>query len=726
MRFVKGFLTSLIVKKDFLYTSILVAIGLYVIYIWFSDGTMLAIGEEGLPFYDSSRTLRLYTSAFYDTGLGISGVFNIPRIPLYAFASLLQYVGFASWQIQAVVYSLLILTALLSVPKLIKETINPRHVEVSYIASAFYLLNLFTLSQVFIRFVSSLFFLWAYLPLFLLLWIKYLKYKKWKYLLYLLVSSFAYSATFVILSPIITLWICAGLYVLIRFFTEKNKVSLLVYSFIGLLLWIITNSWWLYPFLQLSNSGASVQIDAQQNLVSLADVSSYYPNSELIYLRHDYMLGPSSPVYEFYSSSVIYNISYIVLIAVVLGIGTSILSLYRKQYFVFQRNGIILFLVLLFTGWFISKGTNPPFGKEFFEFLFTNISVTQIFRNPYEKFGSVFAFSYSVFFALGIMWLVDKFNIMKYVFLFLIIFLSCGYLVKPVWDGTLFKQTTRVSVPSYYYDVNNILKKSENDDTRIFQLPFLKGSAITYDWNYTGEDPTEFLFDATSVSRTLSNSEIDEFYLKLNDQNLFRKNENFTNILAIMNVQYVILHSDYKTVSDDKSLVMTNSYMEGIDDTRKYITSWSQLKHIENFGKLEVYEIPKEKIPGRLYISDTMAHVKDLDEAFVEFTKNDFNPKADSVFIEKQNSNVFPLATYTMPQYEVETISKEQYRVHIKGNEDPYILILANNFLPQWISRIGKEEINTHFEVNGFANGWIIDKKGDYSIDVLFKVWPWE
>ena len=52
-------------------------------------------------------------------------------------------------------------------------------------------------------------------------------------------------------------------------------------------------------------------------------------------------------------------------------------------------------------------------------------------------------------------------------------------------------------------------------------------------------------------------------------------------------------------------------------------------------------------------------------------------------------------------------------------------LVFSQNYHPSWQAKISddKKRINDdkHFKVNGFANGWLIDKEGDFRIELEYK-----
>ncbi|MBI5123446.1 hypothetical protein HZA75_06330 [Candidatus Roizmanbacteria bacterium] len=90
------------------------------------------------------------------------------------------------------------------------------------------------------------------------------------------------------------------------------------------------------------------------------------------------------------------------------------------------------------------------------------------------------------------------------------------------------------------------------------------------------------------------------------------------------------------------------------------------------------------------------------------------NPTA--LLIKNKNNNFMdPVMTAGMK-------NKTNYQVSIEKAENPYLFVMNNAYNPNWeITSKGKKLNAEHIKINGFANGWIIDEKGNYSINVLYK-----
>lgn len=94
--------------------------------------------------------------------------------------------------------------------------------------------------------------------------------------------------------------------------------------------------------------------------------------------------------------------------------------------------------------------------------------------------------------------------------------------------------------------------------------------------------------------------------------------------------------------------------------------------------------------------------------------KKRVNP--DVLLIKKtpNKSSQTPYVAYTK-------ISPTNYKINIKNSQDPFVLIFSSSFNMGWeIIYPDGSKIKNHFLVNAFANGWVIDRLGDYDLTLNF------
>ncbi len=650
--------------------------------IWFGPGKMLAHAEEGLPFYNPFHTFQMYSHMWQDDGLGFVNLFSIPRIVVSAFVNLLHENEVPAVKAQQLIYFLLILIALFSVFLLCGSLLPEMPRITGFFASFLYVFNLFFLTQVLQRFIFELFFLWSYLPLFLFLWYSWLSTRKLKYLILFLVSNFFYSSIYVIIASIFALWVPA-----VILWTRDHK---LFPALIAGGLWLTSTMWWSYPLATTKDNPFSQFLGSPQNIVSLVDVSKYFPSSEIMLLKQKYFFASETIWYKYFSAKPIISISWMLLAFLVLGLFVSVRL----------KNGKLLILWLI-VGWFLVKGANPPFGLEFYSWLFKYFPFTVVLRNSYEKLGVVFLLPYCLLVAVGLTKI--SFRMIRIIVLFII----CFVLIRPLWTGQVIAGF-QVDVPQSYSQANAYLNSLSN--LRILHLPFLQGSGVSYSWGYSGDEPSNFLFDRPSLSKTYFNRG-DPYLLigkYLHSSQVYR-------ILQLFGIDAIVLHKD---------LLVIPELLGNYNDNKSLLNHMAKLTPGKSFENLDTYLLNKNLGISWGYLSNRVFQVPTF-ESGIELVANDnsFALNQDSFVV----SSLPPKIPYNkLPKYTLTKLSSIRYRFNIKNAIDPYILVLGINYNENWKAVTNQGLISNHFPINGFANGWLIDQKGDYVVDVKFKTWPWE
>ena len=90
-----------------------------------------------------------------------------------------------------------------------------------------------------------------------------------------------------------------------------------------------------------------------------------------------------------------------------------------------------------------------------------------------------------------------------------------------------------------------------------------------------------------------------------------------------------------------------------------------------------------------------------------------------------------PLDVLLAPKGQAELGAREAPRVsyerlretHIRarvGSSGPYVLVLNESYDPRWKAYVEGREVARHFEVNGVANGWVIEADGAHEVELEF------
>lgn len=653
---------------------------------WFRTGSIISNSEEALSIYSPKKSAESNATVWYPIGIGAFSPFGFNRAYVFTLLAQLSSLGIPAYLNQALLIGSIMFLSLVSAYILFYHLSSGSFL-ISSFGSFFYLLNLYTQAQIFRRFLYPFMFALAYYPLFLFLFVRLLETKSWKYLLLLISSSVILSFSFNSPATLFPFIITSIFLVIVKIWqTRKSPRSIIIIMLLSLttaVLWVIVNIWWLYPITRGSANYVSTLperlISGNINFESLQAVSKSFPVSEIMLLRQSWWYGESQHWYHYYKSPFIYLLSITIFLVAIFGLIKSKKSPYWT-----------LLAGLLIIGLFISKGTNPPLGNKFFEILFNNILYSAALRNPYEKFGLVFLLPFAFYFAYGLTYLLDRIKgnlrgniIALSSFLFLIV------LVWPMWSGGVFTKSELVKVPTYYSKANDFINQGPRD-LRLFHIPITEYYGEKYDWGYYGQDPSENLFDHSSLSNTLTLNLNEMLYKRLPE---LSKDKNFPKLLGFLGTGYIIVHNE--AINNPNDNLIEN----------KVVDNWQLITKKTEIGKLTIYQLDPEIIRPRFY------------------TVRPNNPD-----LKNYEERIFPASAVLEDNFlsiNYDEISPTHFNVNIKNEKRPYILIMNDTFDKSWIASINNQVIS-HFKAYGLLNGWLIEGDGDTIVNIKFKVWPWD
>ena len=476
---------------------VLLGVPLVLILIWFRGGGIVASSESGLFLYDSQRAYGYSSSIFADFSTGASFPTFLPRKTLSVALLIADSLGIPINVFQGLVFYILMASAVIAIYFLVQSFYSKETAKnAGFFSALFYLLNPFVMSQVWRRSLYPQYFMFALLPLSLLVLVYGLKTKKIIFVAIFALVSFLFSTAFGLLTNIIVFWSVLGLYAFVDIVSSKEKKVVwgkCVY-FLGIFIfWVLVSLWWLLPIFGTTVSSLSANINGSEDLYTLFAISSFATPGFVLRLLQGFVFYSSSSFGPIYQSFAFSLLMWLLPIVAVLGI----LKSGRNRKFIFL-------LALLAVGFFVSIGSNPPFGGIFVWF-FKKFSFLQAFRNPYEKFGLVFVLSYSVFFGVGMAKFFELKGTLKRALSLILVFIVCGMLVWPMWTGKVVNiaGTATVKVPQYYADINDYIKRLDGDSYRLLVLPVTDANGVIHHWpggNYQGVDSAPNVFRAISVN----------------------------------------------------------------------------------------------------------------------------------------------------------------------------------------------------------------------------------
>jgi len=514
---------------------------------------------------------------------------------------------------------------------------------------------------------------------------KSLETKSWKYLLLFLLSSVVFSFSFNSPATIFAFAASAALIVFVKLWqarkSPKEFILIASFSIISLLLIFLVNIWWLYPIIKSSGDyiTSSVTASTSTNFQSLKAVSKSFPVHQILLLRQLWWYGESQHWYEFYKQPFIYILSLVVLFLAILGLIKSKSSRFWS-----------ILASLLIMGLFVSKGANPPAGSIFFQWLFNHFRYSEALRNPYEKFGVVFVLPFSFLFAYGLSHIMYKLKgIYKIVLISISFILFIVILVWPIWSGNVFVKNELIKVPSYYPQTNTFFNKQ--GDLRIFHIPLTNNYNEKYDWGYYGQDPSENLFDRSSLSH-LTPLIYTLFYKHLPQ---ISKDKDFPKVLGFLGVRDIVIHHDAINNPED-NLIEIDA-----------INNWKGVSKVKDFDKLTIFQVNPILIRSHFY------GIKVNDAT-------DINHYVERILPEKS------ILEDKFINFDYQKFSSARYTVKIRNMQKPFILIFNETFDRSWTAKVDTLLIPNHFKAYGLVNGWLIEREDTFTVEVKLSVWPWD
>jgi hypothetical protein len=91
-----------------------------------------------------------------------------------------------------------------------------------------------------------------------------------------------------------------------------------------------------------------------------------------------------------------------------------------------------------------------------------------------------------------------------------------------------------------------------------------------------------------------------------------------------------------------------------------------------------------------------------------------FKPEVYSLGATKKVINKLPNISFSK-------INPTEYSFSVVDAKAPFVLEFVEGFSPFWELYIEDDKLKDHTIINGYSNGWLIDKQGSYSGKIIFK-----
>lgn len=691
-----------------------------IISMWFRDGKLLATGEEGLFLSNPSLTYEMLKPSWISHGPGYTNPVLRPRLPFYYLAHLSYQRGIEPWIFQEVLFYMLILIGAISMYYLAKEVFRNSKESlnintIAVIAAIFYLFNPVSLLGVWGRFIYSFMFFYALIPLFILFYIRGINNKDLKYIFIAPLVTLPFSYAFGTPALVPLLWLLPFVYSSVKSLSyvshSAKSIFPMVFFSATLIVWLLLNLWWIIPYLdlfQISYTGSESVM--QHNVGTLIANSKDFTLNNVIRLIHGGFLYRNEFFGPIYNSIPFIIISYIIPVLAIYGL----ISIKDK---VIKKFLFISFLIVIF----LVKGTSFPFGQ-FFLWLFKNVPGMILFRNPLEKVGLLLPVIYALLFTIGTLKFAARFkgNFSGVMVTFII--LSTLVLFHwPLLSGamaTYGNRDIRVKVPNSFQEAN---LQFDNQPHMLLSLPLMGGASGLYKWEYgyKGIDASHYLFNQPIIAALQSN---DNFYGRLIiGISGGRIKYNLIGLSQLFSADFIVFRKDIDVPA-------YRSYFDAKEIAGDMIKNANLVKVFDS-PEFSVWEIPEAERNPLIYVSNSVFFGNSADDLLDAIEAKKFSAKEQTFIC--QNKDLCLVSDYPLdglhkdnnPDKVIfEKVSSTEYQIKVLGSKGKFLLVFANRYHPGWVlfSKDGSSIDTAHLEVNGYANGFVIDKTGDLDFTLSF------
>jgi hypothetical protein len=322
-----------------------------------------------------------------------------------------------------------------------------------------------------------------------------------------------------------------------------------------------------------------------------------------------------------------------------------------------SKKKIILLTFSFILGiFFLTKGSNNPFGKIYL-WSMSNIPFFSIFKSPYEKFGTLYVFIFTILLAIIFSKKVDK----KYIFLLIIYlivsiypYFSNNFIPDFIFDDNNKYISRKFDYKKEYYDVKNIINQ-ERLDFRYLSLPGSRNYQVTifnHGLNnyYRGLDPIIYSINKPFIAAYSGQNKFDIIYNNL-------LNENIDDILNIFNIKKILIN---------KNIFPAFGFIEK-ENTNKILDTLSGKYELNELGSLII--LNKKKFTPHFYIPNSIVISKrNTDELIRIISQENYNTFY-GVFFKDQNEDKIIESEKHQLRLTTEYTNNENSNIYIKRNE---------------------------------------------------------
>ena len=555
--------------------------------IWLDSNFLYASEETNFANYQNVVEKNLYSwSEGISYGEPAQHGNHSSLIPNGLFYYIFSYFGLSNSIIQKVFLSIVIFLILFNISSLIRIFTENKLVILT--GSLFYLLNFYSQNAIF---YSVKMYQLILMPLLFVWFYRYLKENKNIYLFYNFIILFLFQTIFAnppLLATTLLVYPLAAIYFII-----ETKIGIVQFVklyfkktiyFLLILFPLFLYHYLIYKFTFFQNSEdlknqTTLFLNYQGKIGEMIQLrGSFWENKDFegIYYNH---WG------DFYKSSIIVIISYLLLLPVVIYGYTK--KLFKDKIFLLWLIAAIIFL--LFTSGFV-------FYPKIYLWLYNNIPYFFIFRDPWAKFMPLFLFSLTITVSIAL----SKLKIKYLTILILLLIIIRG---TPFFSNNFFDHSSigwkkiLITLPSYWQEYIEWTKN--NRETYVLPLPFLG-------------DSTD-IFISKWYTQNLGNSPFPNYLLFGTNNSLTAKTHlaPLSNFTKLANEFFIDNNMDFIKIApvdyllEQKDLDLQYKRTKEIYDNQKEVKKYFADLPLQNFSdKLLLYKIKEEYVLPKFYSAD--------------------------------------------------------------------------------------------------------------------------
>lgn len=353
----------------------------------------------------------------------------------------------------------------------------------------------------------------------------------------------------------------------------------------------IINMFWLLPYLYGIPRNAPVVTQAKINQMSSDDIFSH--NQAFGDIFHTLSLQGFSLDYEDKNNNNVtgfmmapwrthlgYPISQAIMGGIIVVTLIGLVSVLRRP-----KQPIFAFALMALIG-FIFLGNDIPYLRDITFWLQEHVPFfKEAFRFSYTKFSLLYALSYAVLFAFGLLELSkhEHNNKIKQV-IFFGTFSMIVFMAAPAFQGNFLYTNLRIQIPEDYRDLFTHMK-TQDPDNRIAVLPQpAYWSWKFYEFGYRGsgflwhglkQPLLDRAFDPWSATN-------ENYYWELSAALYAKDAKRLESVFRKYDVKYILLDENVVSPNNNRSLF--------IDESKELLTQIPGINQTATFGKLTLYE----------------------------------------------------------------------------------------------------------------------------------------